>query len=413
VAVLFHRLGPYHFARLRAAGRLFPIVAIESSGVDQTYAWDLVAGADQFERVTLFEQGDAQKLPAAAVVDRVVFALDKTRPGVVVIAGWTDSAALGALQWSIKNHSRDIIMSESTEWDERRVFWKEWVKEKLLSLCSSALVGGSPHSDYIVKLGMQADRVFLGYDAVDNEYFAAEAAKWRERKAESKKKFGLPERYFLASARFVEKKNLPRLIRAYALYRKKSEPGNQKAEGGNQKSDLRPPTFDPWSLVLLGDWPLKSDLRSLITDLSLQDSVLLPGFKQYNELPAYYAFAGAFVHASTTEQWGLVVNEAMASGLPVLVSNRCGCARDLVREGKNGFTFDPCNIDQLAELMLKISALNFPLSALGNASRQIISNWSPDRFAQGLKDAVDMALKSPPPKAGLMDRLLLRLLLLR
>ena len=103
-------------------------------------------------------------------------------------------------------------------------------------------------------------------------------------------------------------------------------------------------------------------------------------------MPAYYGLASAFVHASTTEQWGLVVNEAMASGLPVLVSNRCGCAPDLVQEGVNGFTFDPYNVEQLAQLMLKISAFQtFSLSTFGAASRRIIADWGPERFASGLR----------------------------
>ena len=124
-------------------------------------------------------------------------------------------------------------------------------------------------------------------------------------------------------------------------------------------SELCPPPSAPWSLVLLGDGPLKSDLCRLISDLRLDACVHLPGFKQYHELPVYYGLASAFVHASTTEQWGLVVNEAMASGLPVLVSNRCGCAQDLVKEGVNGFTFDPCNVEQLAQLMLKFQRSTF------------------------------------------------------
>src|ERR1700690_736241 len=128
LAVLFHRLGPFHFPRLRAAGERLPIVAIESSGVDETYAWDKVAGADRFERVTLFDRADAQKLPAAEVASRVGSALDQVHPSAVVIPGWADSAALGALRWCVQNHIPAIAMSESTAWDDTRVFWKEWVK---------------------------------------------------------------------------------------------------------------------------------------------------------------------------------------------------------------------------------------------------------------------------------------------
>jgi glycosyltransferase involved in cell wall biosynthesis len=140
--------------------------------------------------------------------------------------------------------------------------------------------------------------------------------------------------------------------------------------------------------------------------------VLLPGFKQYPDLPAYYGLASAFIHASTTEQWGLVVNEAMASGLPVLVSNRCGCAQDLVREGVNGFTFDPYNVEEMANVMLRLTETpKHRLTEMGDASRQLISAWGPERFARGLHDAAETALKNPPPIATVYDRLLLMALI--
>jgi len=164
---------------------------------------------------------------------------------------------------------------------------------------------------------------------------------------------------------------------------------------------------------LLGDGPLKAELCRLIAELGLQQSILLPGFKQYDELPAFYALAKVFIHASTVEQWGLVVNEAMASGLPVLVSNRCGCARDLVQDGVNGFTFDPYEPSQMAEMMFRISDSGFPVSTFGSASSRIIAEWCPDRFASGLSDAVETALAAPQLQRSSLDRLLLQLLLKR
>ena len=127
------------------------------------------------------------------------------------------------------------------------------------------------------------------------------------------------------------------MLEAYALYRART-------------------ADDHWRLVITGDGKLRPSLMRRIDELGMAGDVLLPGFKQYDELPIYYGLASAFVHASTTEQWGLVVNEAMAAGLPVLVSNRCGCAPDLVQDGVNGFTFDPYDVDRLAELMLKVSS---------------------------------------------------------
>jgi len=320
---------------------------------------------------------------------------------------------LAALRWSSRNGVPAAVMTESTEWDERRVWRKEWMKRKMVGLCAAALVGGSPHKDYILKLGMPAERIFVGYDAVDNDYFSAKAEEIRKQKIEYRKRYELPENYFLASARFIGKKNLPRLIEAHAIYRRMSEAGSKKPAFSPRTSAPGHPPHAPSSLVLLGGGPLRAGLRRLISDLRMDACVHLAGFIQYPDLPAYYGLAGAFIHASTTEQWGLVVNEAMASGLPVLVSNRCGCARDLVQEGVNGFTFDPYNVEQMAQLMLKISAFDFPLSTFGSESQRIISNWGLDRFAQGLKAAAEFARKAGSRPASLPDRALLEIMVRR
>jgi glycosyltransferase involved in cell wall biosynthesis len=117
------------------------------------------------------------------------------------------------------------------------------------------------------------------------------------------------------------------------------------------------------------------------------------GFRQVEENPVFYALADAFILPSLWEEWGLVVNEAMASGLPVIVSKTAGCATDLVQEGVNGFTFDPGNVEQLAQLMRQISALkSFRLSEFGDASRKIISNWGCDVFAHNANRAAEAAI---------------------
>jgi glycosyltransferase involved in cell wall biosynthesis len=98
----------------------------------------------------------------------------------------------------------------------------------------------------------------------------------------------------------------------------------------------------------------------------------------------------------------------MAAGLPVLVSNRCGCAPDLVEEGRNGFTFDPYDTEQLAGLMLRLSTMSdAERAAMGQASREIISRWTPETFATNLSKAVEVALAAPRPKATLLDKALL------
>jgi glycosyltransferase involved in cell wall biosynthesis len=393
VAIIFDNFGPYHLARLQAASFACDLLAIEVAGRSAVYAWDNDPTAGKFKRTTLLE-GDSASAPRGEIARRLEKALDEFRPAVVVVPGWASPAAWAAMRWCVRRGVAMIGMSESTAWDEPRAAWKEEVKRRLVRFFSAALAGGERHRDYLVQLGMAPDHIFPGYDAVDNLHFASGADAVRAKGTAARKALELPEHYFLASARFVDKKNLPGLLEAFAYYRSLC--------GGAA-----------WSLVLLGDGALRSKLEQKCETLGLRDHVLLPGFRQYDELPAYYGLAGAFIHASTIEPWGLVVNEAAASGLPLLVSDRCGCAPELVHDGVNGFTFDPRNISELAEKMKQISAPEFPRAAFGAASREIVAAWGPERFARGLSQAIEVALARPPATSRGWNRALLQLLATR
>ena len=394
VAILFDRLGPYHLARLRACAGRMPVCALELCGQSREYQWDPVADR-QLHRVTLFPEWDSGSITGAECRERMFGCLDEEKPDAVAVPGWASAGALSALDWCRQRRRPAIIMSESTATDERRVAWKEWIKRRIVRLAAGGLVGGRPHRDYMRTLGLPDERIFEGYDVVDNGYFEAGAASALAQGDGLRASLGLPGQYFLASSRFVEKKNLSALLAAYAEYRR---------ETGDAA----------WSLVLLGDGPLRPLLEAQRAVLNLTGHVLLPGFKQYGELPAYYALAGGFVHASTTEQWGLVVNEAMACGLPVLVSDRCGCAPDLVAAGENGWTFDPRDVTAIAAALKRLSDLpEAERAAMREASRRQIAAWTPDTFADGMKQAVDGALAHPMPGTALLDRILLHALTLK
>jgi glycosyltransferase involved in cell wall biosynthesis len=363
------------------------------AGRSAVYAWDNDRSADRFKRKTLIE-GTSEAAPRGEIGRRLERTLDDFKPEVVVVPGWASPAAWAALRWCARHGVAAIGMSESTAWDEPRVGWKEAVKQRLVRQFASALVGGKRHQDYLVQLGMAKDRIFPGYDAVDNRHFTARADAIRANPDHARQKHGLPENYFLASARFVDKKNLPRLLEAYARYR-----------------SLCGTTA--WSLVLLGDGELRADLEQKREALGLRDYILMPGFKQYDELSPFYGLAGAFIHPSTVEPWGLVVNEAAASALPLLVSDRCGCAPELVRDGINGFTFDPRNTEEMAKKMEKISASDFPRADFGSRSLEIVAEWGPERFSQGLSQAMEGALRRAPVAPGGLDRALLGILATR
>lgn len=422
LAVLFDHLGPYHLARLRAASRERSLLAVETRGRSREYAWDPSSEVEPFLRVTLFEDGET--VSPEALGERLASALATFAPEVVAVPGWSGGAAFLAVAWACRHGVPVVVMSESTAYDEARSPWREAVKRRYLSLAGAALAGGSPHRDYLVTLGLERDAIFTGYDAVDNATFARESARWREAD-------GPQPPCFLASNRFIPKKNLPRLLEAYSRHT-----ASPSLTGVPIQPHPQSAIESPWPLVLLGDGEGKADLLARAEALGLAviegapwererfrdqgeegpslPTVYFPGFRQIEELPRFYAHAGAFVHASTTEQWGLVVNEAMACGLPVIVSNRCGCAPDLVKDGVNGWSFDPLDADALADLMDRVAALDDTERArLGESSREIIADWGPERFASGLKAAAEKALEVGPKRAGMIDRMLLKVLATR
>jgi glycosyltransferase involved in cell wall biosynthesis len=389
LAIVFHRLGPYHLARCVAVGSRCELTVIELSALDDTYAWSRVDGAPNFARVTLFGDEDVDRQRRSEIGRRVHAALAAADPAVVAIPGWSHPGALSALFWCLRARRPAVLMSDSALHDDVRRPAREAAKRCVVRLFGSALVGGVPHAAYACALGLPPAAVFDGYDVVDNAHFARGARRARLAGARWRRRLGVPERFFLASGRFVPKKNLARLLEAYAVYRRRAGP-------------------DAWHLVLLGDGELRPGLERRIARADLAGHVSLPGFRQYDELPAWYGLASAFVHASTTEQWGLVVNEAMAAGLPVLVSNRCGCAPALVRDGVNGFAFDPCDVEELAGLMERVAAItDAQRRALAQAGQRIVAEWGPERFADGLMRAVQSALRRRPPRAAALDQALL------
>ena len=391
-AVLVERIGPYHFARLNALGDCVPTVAIEVCDMDATYAWNKVSQGGSFKRLTLSATAVAQPNERRTLVRRVRATLGQVNPAVVFIPGWADACSLAALQWCVETATPAIVLTASSAVGRTRAGWREFIKRRVLRLFSAGVGGGTPQGDYLESLGLARARIFQGCNVVDNRHFAEAAGAARQSAAAFRASLQLPEKYFLTICRFIEEKNLPTLLNAYAQYRQQAGTG-------------------AWKLVLLGDGPLKRALLEQRTGLGLDEHVLMPGFKQYAELPPYYGLAGAFVLPSVSETWGLVINEAMAAELPVLISDHCGCARDLVIPGRNGFTFAPHDAARLAQLMLQLAADACDRPAMGRHSRDLIRQWSPESLAATLNRAALVVQDAPALRTKWIDRALLRLLL--
>jgi glycosyltransferase involved in cell wall biosynthesis len=393
LAILTQQISNYHAARFRAARNVcsgFSVISV-MNGAD--FPELLSSDVACFDTIRLFEGWEAY---VNAIADGKLWmatwaALGRLRPNVVAVAGWSFPESLSAIAWAHENNARVVMMSESQEHDSRRSPMREAVKARIVGACDAALVSGRRHLDYIVQLGMRRERVFYGYSAVDNGHFAEGADRARVDAASLRRTHALPDQFILASARFIPKKNLERLIEAFARAVKLARA--------------------PHALVILGGGPGRPALQSAIMAVDMKDRILLPGFKSYACLPAFYGLADAFVHVSVAEQWGLVINEAAAAGLPLIVSRPCGAACELVEPGLNGYLVEPTDTEDIARALQQVMvATDAARQKMGRASRRIVAEWDLARFAKGLRDAADVAFASPKTRLATWDRLLMRTL---
>lgn len=413
VAFVFDHFGPYHVARVEAVAELrdFEVKGVELHPKSRTYGWDQNDRGREFgfEKISLPElnlRGRDERLALRQELERT---LDRCAPEVVFVNGWGDFMSLETISWAKRRSCKLIVMSETRRADGTRSPLGESIKGRIVRLCDAGLCGGESHRAYLAELGLPKERVTLGYNAVNNPFFSKTLT--------SNRSSDTP--YLLASNRFVKRKNLGRLIQAYAKY----------------VEHLQVRKAPAWPLVLLGDGELRPELKALCKNLGLPildceqaddlklnsyklktpaegGLVVFPGFRQVDEIREFYAGAGAFIHPALEEPWGLVINEAMASGLPILSSKNVGAAEELLHEGVNGFSFDPTSVEDLAAALERLAELPCTeREAMGAVSKSIISNWGPERFAQGVREAVGVAMTRPSKRAGIFDRILLEILI--
>jgi glycosyltransferase involved in cell wall biosynthesis len=424
MGVLWVQYGPYHSARFAALQKLAVparVYAMEFSNQTSVYGWNRSHVPPGL--ITLCPGAVAEKLPFWRVFREARRTFAGLQLDVCFLPSYAPSQSLAALLAAKSLGIRTVMMNESHAGTARAKGLAACLKRRLVALFDSALVGGQPQKRYLVSLGLQEKMIQIGYDTVDNDFFDAQAAHVRSRHSELRNKYHLPEHYFLSLGRFVPKKNLAALLRGY-----------------QQVLVTRPDSQT--HLVLVGSGEEEAAMRALSQELHLRvydkisagyEGSTLPtkpeppgvhfyGFRQINENPVFYALADAFILPSLYEEWGLVVNEAMACGLPVVVSETAGCAEDLLVPDcltappvmapdlqvllaqftgclrQNGFLFDPQSIRELADALILLEAAPEIRENMGRASRQIIGRFSCETFAMNALIAANAAMgRSVPP----------------
>ena len=393
ICVQWPRFGPYHLARLKAFHEKceplgIEIVGLETAAQSDLYEWRVESGKTSFRREQVFTDRSFESISPSEMHDAVTARLNELQPDVVAIHTYSLPDSRACLLWCKDNGKASIVMTDSKADDAKRSKWKEYLKSSLIASYDAAFLAGQPQQAYFEQLNYPGSAIHLGYNAVDNAFFADPTSY-----AGPKPLPGLEsdEPFMLASNRFLERKNLSNLLSAYGRYRTLTEA--------------------PYRLILLGDGALRGEVEHQVKEEGI-DGVFFAGFRQIEELPVYYSRASFFVHPSRVDTWALVVNEAMAAGLPVLVCTGAGCHKDLVESGINGFVFGPDEVDVLANQMKRLTEDPDFAERAGKASKEIVARWDLDRCSRGLLEAAATAWKRKgrrmDPISGLVINLLRR-----
>jgi glycosyltransferase involved in cell wall biosynthesis len=295
-------------------------------------------------------------------------ALTAAAPDIILCAGYSYVASWRALFWARSRRIPFLLWSESTSQDLRRGYaLVEFLKGEFFRRCDAFVVPGSSALEYLRAKGIRQDAIFTAPNAVDNDLFAAAAAAARREAGALRRKLGLPDRYFLFVGRLEPEKGVFDLLCAYA----KLDDALRRQVG----------------LVLAGDGASRRQLEKQAASIT-PGSVGFPGFIQREQLASYYALAQALLLPTYTDTWGLVVNEAMACGLPVILSQAAGCAADLVRMGWNGLLVPPGDVPALSAAMASLANQPELCGTMGADAMQHISRYSPLEWAKGVAQAV-------------------------
>ena len=383
VLLALHRVGPYHHARFEAAAAVLnqPLLVLETRPDSQEYPWRFESEECSYTMLRLEGSLNPEQDPPRSVLRQQLRDFITTHiPELIVTVGWADAAYLELLWLGQRRGIPLVVVSDSRTIDMPRHPLKEWLKRQLLKGYTAALVAGSQSREYLEKLGFSAEAIFQPWDVVDNCQFAQLAAQSLLPSPE--------ERPFLCVGRFIPEKNHALLLRAFRIYQLK---------GGS-----RP-------LVLVGHGPLEAEIRCCCADLPDPGEVSLVPFEQIEQLGSRYAQAHVLILPSQKDTWGLVVNEAMAAGLPVIVSSSCGCEVDLVEDGVSGWRFEANNPQELADCLRQTDQQSPEArQRMITAARSRLADFSLDAFANGLRQACEHALAchSPSRRSRLLARLL-------
>ncbi|CAN5570784.1 hypothetical protein BH11BAC2_BH11BAC2_07300 [soil metagenome] len=251
--------------------------------------------------------------------------LNQEKPWRIIVAGFSP-ATVRVFFRKLFHRTPYIIWSGSIEKENRNSGVLRKLQRKILAQNAAGFIAyGSLAKKYLMNAGIPEDKISIGINTVDTSFFSTTTDLERKNRPKN-----TALTIFTYLGYLVPRKNVLCLLEAIQLLSQK-------------RKDFR--------LDIIGDGDSKSSLENFVLQNNLQDQVNFLGFKQKDELPQYFAQSTALLFQTDFDIWGLVLNEAMAAGLPCIASIHAGASYDLIRENENGFVMDFSHIHEVAEKM--------------------------------------------------------------
>lgn len=308
----------------------------------------------------LLHEGSLEEISLEKRITGILRAIKDFKPDVVNLTGYYDIASWTVLLYCKFNSIKTILSNESTANDHARNRIKELIKAMIIKQFDGYFNFGTSSENYILSLGVSKKKMLVKRNCVDNKALKQIYLQHLPSRNEQQNLLQIASKNFIFVGRLIDYKNIFHFLEAF----------NSAQQKVNEN----------WGVIILGDGELKGELQSFVNEKNIQHISFQDGVS-WQQVPHYLALSDVLVLPSYSEPWGLVVNEAMACGLPVIVSEKCGCAVDLVINGKNGFTFTPNNLEQLTNILLKFMKMEIDLKKMGYFSEKIIHEYSPENVA--------------------------------
>jgi glycosyltransferase involved in cell wall biosynthesis len=284
-----------------------------------------------------------------------------------LVNGWNVKSYLQAASASRRLGLPCLVRGDSNALKSRPC-WKRWLLQHLLRKFSAYLVVGKSNADLYRLLNVPEERLFPAWHYVDNQRFVSQSQKLRGERRALQAQWGIPPEtvVFLFCAKFIEKKRPFDFLEALD----KARAHNVRIHG-----------------LMVGEGELKSGCEQMARARQLP--VTFAGFLNQSEIAKAYVAADCVVLPSDFgETWGLVVNEAMATGLPAIVSDRVGCGPDLIIEGRTGNSFPFGDTEFLSRLFVYLARDRQTLLAMGRAAQCHVACYSVEAATEGTLQAV-------------------------